>query len=161
LPQKRASDTFLAANHLSHAQGTMLKRYTHLTYDDRCQIYALKKSGILQNEIAVFLNVSQSTISRELRRNRGLRGYRHKQANDLAKIRGSAVGRLRHVLVPDLIIRVEACLVQKQWSPQQIAHIPVSLKDTGTSACEAGEARMQGLFKQNSYHEPSFMIGMV
>ena len=100
----------------------MLKRYTHLTYDDRCQIYALKKSGILQNEIAVFLNVSQSTISRELRRNRGLRGYRHKQAHDLAKIRGSAVGRLRHVLVPDLIIRVEACLVQKQWSPQQIAH---------------------------------------
>ena len=40
-----------------------------------------------QNKIAEQLNVSQSTISRELARNTGLRGYRIKQAQNLAQQR--------------------------------------------------------------------------
>ena len=50
------------------------------TYKQRCQIEVLKKSGMTQQEIAAVVETSQSTISRELKRNRGQRGYRHKQA---------------------------------------------------------------------------------
>ncbi|MFS1526179.1 helix-turn-helix domain-containing protein [Microbulbifer sp. 2304DJ12-6] len=55
-----------------------MRHYKQLTYEQRCQIEAFKKSGFTQAEIAVALGVSQSTISRELARNSGQRGYRHK-----------------------------------------------------------------------------------
>ena len=53
--------------------------YTHLSQEERYQIYALKRAGHGQSEIAGILNRSPSTISRELRRNGGERGYRPKQ----------------------------------------------------------------------------------
>jgi IS30 family transposase len=40
---------------------SMPKGYHHLTYDQRCQIYALKKSGMSQNKIAKQIKVAQST----------------------------------------------------------------------------------------------------
>ena len=43
--------------------------YTHLTREERYQIYALKKAGHTQSEIATVLERSPSTISRELARN--------------------------------------------------------------------------------------------
>ena len=49
--------------------------YNRLTADNRIELYALNKAGLKQNAIAAQLNVSPSTISRELRRNSGLRGY--------------------------------------------------------------------------------------
>ncbi len=57
-----------------------MSKYRRVTYEDRCQIYALSKAGTSQECIAGVLGVSQSTVSRELRRNRGQRGYRFKQA---------------------------------------------------------------------------------
>jgi hypothetical protein len=53
---------------------------TQLTQEERYQIEALLKMGHHQSEIAVVLKRDKSTISREVRRNRGLRGYRPKQA---------------------------------------------------------------------------------
>ena len=64
----------------SPARDATMKTYKQLTYELRCQIYALNKTGMSQNKIARQLNVSQSTISRELLRNTGKRGYRIKQA---------------------------------------------------------------------------------
>jgi IS30 family transposase len=58
--------------------------YTHLTREERYQIYALKQAGHKQSEIAHVLERSASTISRELARNRGQRGYRPKQAHGMA-----------------------------------------------------------------------------
>jgi transposase, IS30 family len=55
--------------------------YTHLTQEERYQIYALKKAGHTQSEIANVLERNASTISRELSRNSGGRGYRPKQAH--------------------------------------------------------------------------------
>ena len=51
-----------------------MSRYRRVTYEGRCQIYALNKDGASQESIARVLGVSQSTVSRELRRNRGQRG---------------------------------------------------------------------------------------
>ena len=61
--------------------------YKQLTQEERYQIYALKKAGKNQKEIASELARSASSISRELRRNVGLRGYRPKQAHELTNQR--------------------------------------------------------------------------
>jgi IS30 family transposase len=71
----------------SPARDATMKTYKQLTYELRCQIYALNKTGMSQNKIARQLNVSQSTISRELLRNTGKRGYRIKQAQTSTDIR--------------------------------------------------------------------------
>jgi IS30 family transposase len=99
----------------------MPKRYQHLTYAQRCQIYALKKRGFSQEEIAKDMGVSQGTISRELRRNKGKRGYRFKQASEHAARRCSAAHAVATVMTPSLIARAESMLVGSQWSPEQIA----------------------------------------
>jgi len=61
-----------------------MKSYTQLTQEQRYQISALLKGNHTQSEIARILEVHKSTISRELRRNRGQRGYRPKQAQRFA-----------------------------------------------------------------------------
>jgi transposase, IS30 family len=58
----------------------LLKDYHQLTQDLRHQIEILKKAGKNQKDIAELVNVSPSTICRELQRNSGKRGYRPKQA---------------------------------------------------------------------------------
>jgi IS30 family transposase len=50
--------------------------HKHLTQEDRYHIYALKKAGNNNSEIAKDLGVDKSTISRELSRNSGQKGYR-------------------------------------------------------------------------------------
>src|SRR5436189_2523531 len=53
-----------------------MRKYRRITYEDRCQIYALSRRGVSQESIAGVLGVSQSTVSREMCRNRGQRGWR-------------------------------------------------------------------------------------
>lgn len=64
--------------------------YTHLTQAERYQIAILNKAGHDQSEIARVMNRHSSTISRELRRNRGQRGYRPKQAHEFSQARMQA-----------------------------------------------------------------------
>ena len=52
-----------------------MRDYTQLTQEERYQIESLLKRGHHQSEIAVVLKRHKSTISREVRRNRGLRSY--------------------------------------------------------------------------------------
>jgi len=61
-----------------------MRKYKQLTEEDRIEIYAMKQAGKKQNKIAAALGVNPSTISRELVRNTGLRGYRPKQAQQKA-----------------------------------------------------------------------------
>ena len=58
--------------------------YKQLTRIQRYQIYALLKTGQRQATVAKVLNVHRSTINRELRRNKGQRGYRPAQAHSIA-----------------------------------------------------------------------------
>lgn len=55
--------------------------YTQLTHVQRYQIYALMEASINQVQIAGITGIHKSTISRDLTRNRGLLGYRYKQAH--------------------------------------------------------------------------------
>ena len=63
-------------------------KYTQLTQKQRYQIQALLKMGHSQTEIADALGVHKSTISRELQRNHGKRGYRPKQAYQFSPRKG-------------------------------------------------------------------------
>ncbi len=92
--------------------------YTQLTREQRYQIYALMKAGHNQTRIAAVINCHKSTISRELRRNRGLKGYRPYQADELAYDRQCAAYRSR--IAWQTWQQVERLLGQ-DWSPEQIA----------------------------------------
>lgn len=92
--------------------------YTHLTREERYQIYALKKAGHKQSEIAAVLNRSASTISRELSRNTGRCGYRPKQAQRLAAERRALNARM----IDDATWRFAQARLREDWSPEQISN---------------------------------------
>jgi IS30 family transposase len=93
--------------------------YKQLTYEQRCQIEALKKSGLTQQAMGDAIGVDQSTISRELKRNTGLRGYRHKQAQNKTKERRRNAAKARK-MTPAVVERVER-QIREQWSPEQVS----------------------------------------
>ncbi len=95
-----------------------MKHYTQLTEHQRYQISALMKAGHTQMEIAILIGVHKSTISRELTRNRGLRGYRPRQAQLFRQARREA--RYRARISIRLWARVERWL-RDEWSPEQIS----------------------------------------
>jgi IS30 family transposase len=96
-----------------------MKSYTHLTQEERYQIYVLMKAGHRKQQVAVLLGRSPSTIGRELRRNRGQRGYRPKQAQAMAEQRAQA-SRTRPRITENQWQAV-ATLIRQDWSPEQIA----------------------------------------
>lgn len=91
--------------------------YTQLTCEQRYQIFVLLKANQSQTQIAAIVGCHKGTISRELRRNRGHKGYRPRQADQLARSRRYASHPPR---ISELTwTRVELLLLQ-QWSPEQI-----------------------------------------
>ena len=76
-------------------------------------------------QIARLLGRDKSTISRELRRNAGCRGYKAKQACELACKRSES-SRNANTLAPWVKEQASA-LLRLQWSPEQIASkLPLS-----------------------------------
>ena len=92
--------------------------YTHLTQEERYQIYALKRAGITQKVIASILKRSESTISREINRNSGKRGYRPKQAQYKSLMRRAINARR----INDQDWQWSKSKLQEEWSPEQISH---------------------------------------
>lgn len=98
-----------------------MRNYKQLNQAQRYQIEILKKAGKNQKEIAELLGVSPPTISRELRRNKGKKGYRPKQAQIKAdKRREQAAKALK--MTATLIILIESMIVL-DWSPEQISGV--------------------------------------
>jgi transposase, IS30 family len=98
----------------------MPEGYHHLTYAERCQIYALKKRGDSPSLIAKFLNIHRSTVSRELHRNTGQKGYRFKQAQEMADERRRIASGTFTKMKEDTIAIVKEKM-SLQWSPEQIS----------------------------------------
>ena len=92
--------------------------YGQLSLEERCTIAQLCKAGQSVRQIAATLDRSPSTVSRELKRNKALLGYKPTYAQEQARARrwkGSRLERnaeLRKRVLGDL---------QKGWSPEQIA----------------------------------------
>jgi len=96
-----------------------MKKYTQLTQEQRYQIYAFLKAGFLQTQIASEIGVHKSTISREIRRNRGKKGYRPKQAYLLAGNRRQ--NAKKHIkMIPEVIALIEE-LISEDFSPDQVS----------------------------------------
>jgi transposase, IS30 family len=106
----------------------MINTYKQLTYEQRCQISVLKKTGNTQQEIADAVGTSQSAISRELKRNTGQRGYRHKQAQNLCENR--RMDAEKSIKMTQEIIDIIKSKLQIKWSPEQISGWLREEKDT-------------------------------
>jgi len=96
-----------------------MKHYHQLTLELRYQLYAFNKAGFTQSQIARQIGVAKSTISRELRRNRGGRGYRPKQAHLLAQSRCQSKNNATRIK-PKTWRSIES-LIARDWSPEQIS----------------------------------------
>ena len=92
--------------------------YHQLTEEERYQIYVLLKAGHNQKEIAVLLGRSPSTISRELQRNRGLRGYRPAQAQRFSDHRRTTA--YKAIKVTGEVRGWIETLLRQDLSPQQV-----------------------------------------
>ncbi len=93
--------------------------YQQLTQAQRYQIYALQKAPFTFTQIAAEIGVHKSTVSREVRRNRGGRGYRPTPAQQLTTARKLAAATTR--IAAETWRVVEARLRDEQWSPEQIS----------------------------------------
>jgi len=96
-----------------------MRQYKQLTEDDRIEIYAMMQAGFKQTHMAQRLEVATSTISRELGRNTGQRGYRPKQAHR------NTLHRRHHArkavkMTPETRSYIEEKL-REDFSPEQIA----------------------------------------
>jgi len=97
---------------------TMGMLYNQLTEVERNQIYVLLQEDVSLSRIAEILGRDSSTIGREIRRNRGQRGYRPRQAHRKAQER-------RHIprnfkMTPEVVAHIEEKL-REEYSPEQIS----------------------------------------
>jgi IS30 family transposase len=93
--------------------------YNHLSSAERYHIAIELKKKVPHNQIAKSIGRSQSTVSREISRNTGLRGYRNKQADRFARERHAEKKKVSK-MTEEIKYIVSACL-QNDWSPEQIA----------------------------------------
>lgn len=97
----------------------MGRLYKQLSLEERCAIARLQDQGCSVRQIAANLDRPPSTISRELKRNRGREvGYKPGYAQDQAKARRWMGSRLERE--PGLRRAVLESLA-KGWSPEQVA----------------------------------------
>jgi IS30 family transposase len=99
--------------------------YKHLSREERYQIQSLVRAQHSTTEIARLLGRHPSTISREIKRGRGAKGYRAEQACRKAAHRASH-SRNAKAIAPTLWQRIEP-YIRCDWSPEQIVgHFPIS-----------------------------------
>ena len=96
----------------------MPKGYHHLTHIERCQICTLKDRGDSFRSIAKHLSVHPSTIGREIKRNSGLKGYRHTGAHQKARFRKNTMPNNK--MGAEIIAALREKL-KLGWSPVQIS----------------------------------------
>ena len=94
-------------------------KYNHLTSEQRYTIEVLLRQKKSRKEIAQTIGISESTLSREIRRNSGQRGYHWKQAQAKATDRQRRMQNYRNLTLElRSLIRKKIC--EEQWSPAQI-----------------------------------------
>ena len=88
--------------------------YKRVTAEERGCIYRWRREGRTQSEIARRLDRDPGSISREIARNRGRRGYRPKQAHEKAQAQSKRAGPRRFTAE----VRADAeARLKKGWTP--------------------------------------------
>jgi IS30 family transposase len=95
--------------------------YSHLTRDQRSQIFAYKSTGMSNRSIALRLNVASTTIDREIKRN-GLnhRSFRSEQPHERAILRRKKARSIPIKLDSELVCAITERLKEFD-SPEQIS----------------------------------------
>jgi len=114
------SDTMVNGNINQKIDNNMAKQ---ITSDQRNEIYALKRAGHKQKDIARLLHKDPSSISRELKRNRNEVGrYLARPAKlKTKKRRINANKRFKKIENDEALRRYVVKKLKKYWSPEQIA----------------------------------------
>ena len=100
------------------AKGIAMSKYKHLNLDERLLLSVYKEQGLFQNEIARLMKRSESTISRELKRNSNQNGYVGPTAQKRSLARCSQPSRI------DLNPLLEQFIIERlreNWTPEQIS----------------------------------------
>lgn len=97
----------------------MPRGYNHLTYEQRCQIAALK-GRLSYSEIGGIIGVHRSSICREIARNSGPAGYFYEQAQEIT-IAKRKIARSVVLKMNDLNIALIEEKLMEKWSPEQIS----------------------------------------
>ncbi len=106
----------------SHEGGVSMSHYHHLSISERESIWENKILGKTLHQIAAITGRSVSTISRELRRNKGThRRYRPSEAQRHYEKRRKHCHRQRILEQSELRDTVVTLLTGQQWSPEEIA----------------------------------------
>ena len=92
--------------------------YKRMTEADRRHIYRWRQEGDGQRELTRRLGRAASSISRELSRNTGGRGYRPKQAHEQAQKRALRPGPRRFT---DEVRATVELRLKKGWTPELIS----------------------------------------
>lgn len=95
-------------------------KYHHLTSEQRYTIDVLLRQKKSRKEISKTIGVSESTLSRELKRNSGVRGYHYVQAQVKADDRQRRLQNYRNLTI-EIRNFIRTRMTQEQWSPAQIA----------------------------------------
>jgi len=96
-----------------------MRSYTQLTRGKRHEIRVLLRAGYSLSELATIMKVHKSTVSRELRRNRGQKGYRPRQAHEMAMVRRYAASK-RIKMTPAMCALINHYICQ-DFSPEQVS----------------------------------------
>ena len=96
-----------------------MKTHKQLTEGQRYQIAALKKAEKSNKEIAAIVGTSEATISRELKRNTGQRGYRPKQAH-IKALRRKQNAMKATKMTPEVIVLIDQ-QIRFDLSPEQVS----------------------------------------
>ncbi len=92
----------------------------HLGCEERIRIETLKAEGLSVRQIADRLDRSASTISRELKRNRGKEGCRHGRAQETVENRRRNAASVRK-MTADLRAVISGMPTNYRFSPEQTA----------------------------------------
>lgn len=93
--------------------------YNHLTQEERYLIHAHKTTGKSIPEISIILGRNKTSIYREISRNTGGRGYRPKQAHEMASERLNSKPKAIK-MTSTLVTKIDD-KIKLDWSPEQIS----------------------------------------
>ena len=97
--------------------------YKQLTSEQRYTISVLLQNRTKQKEIAKAINVSPSTVSREIRRNSGVRGRYNWETAQANAVQTKRRKPGNHSINKDVMEEAKHLLVTEQWSPEQISGV--------------------------------------
>ena len=97
--------------------------YKQLTSEQRYTISVLLQNRTKQKEIAKAINVSPSTVSREIRCNSGVRGRYNWETAQANAVQTKRKKPGNHSINKEVMEEAKHLLVTEQWSPEQISGV--------------------------------------